>query len=92
MRGNGLKRLTNRLTGRPRYCSVDLSKNGNRASRAKCVNTPHDSDPALNGPVSGLHSIIQSPGRLVLGECGSPHDFKVGVGCFGFRLREGGHA
>jgi hypothetical protein len=95
MHGNGFRRLANRLTGRPRYCSVDHSQNGNRASRAKCLTTPHDSDPTLHRPVSGLHSIIQSPGRLVLGECGSPHDFKVGVGCFGFQLREGrdgGHA
>jgi hypothetical protein len=92
MRGNGSKRLANRLTGRPRYSSVDLSKNGDRASHAKCANTPHDSDPTLSRPVSGLHSIIQSSRRLVLCECGSPHDFIVGVGCFGFRLREGDHA
>ncbi len=88
MRGNGLKRLTNRLTGRPRYCSVDHSKNGNRASRAKCANTPHDSDPTLISPVNGLHSIIQSSRRLVLRGDGSPHDSPVGVGCSGFRLGE----
>ncbi len=88
MHGNSPRRLANRLTGRPRYCSVDRSQNGNRASRAKCVTTPHDSNPTLSSAVNGLHSIIQSSRRLVLRGNGSPHDSPVGVGCSGFRPGE----
>jgi hypothetical protein len=81
MPGMASSRGVERLTSGATSCSVDLSRNGIDASRAKCSNTPHDSDPTLSYPVNGLPRIIQPRSTLVLRGCSSPHDFFVGVGC-----------
>lgn len=58
-----------------------------KASRAGWLHTPHGSNPTLNPPVIGLLGIIQDQLSLVLHRKGSPTDFRVGLGCFVFRMQ-----
>jgi hypothetical protein len=56
----------------------------NKASRVKCRNTPHNSNPTLFQPVNGLRGIIHDRGTCVLRGISSPFNGFIEWGCFGF--------